>query len=710
MADEESKRGKNSRKKNNKRIKTLKKYEKLYSIHKYAGRGQKSIETVKGKSVVAIAAPHSVNYNEHENKIAEGLSGGLTRLLASEVGCHAICLRKSYQELQRRSDLIKEISDYVTQNGIKVVIDIQIIKANEGIIYLEQENFDDTNSAFLQRALRYSFEYKLSEENTNKVVSYIPEIHDSVIKTASKKSGVSYAYLGISQSYFMQYIENGFTIFYNALLDTLGMLVNLDWNAEKIRAFRLWQSNIHKPQDKVEISFANGNVDFDEESLLNVCTYGLELEKVRLHKPGKKTLETLSKNAELPVNESEYIFLTNRLIEILFGREWIEGKEEKPGLAGAPIIVYSNKKEVYPIGMPKANQIDGVFFSSALYEEKQAESKEFDYIIFNRYTDSRLYIEYEKLDYADYGRVKTSDGKPAKKVMIPRYYKRLLGYLDYPLKMIRKEEYDGIIKRLNSEKVKKRPDSGDITVKLDPEDVKQAFNACYEQIDGEIFYRLRKKYICNNEGEAEADSDPESKKIKNIVIEVQNRLGLYNNVEILRIPKEIKPKEKLYKQLGIKFDKFRIRVLKKAIGKSEYLLKTEWTSETDDRNNIARLSSNMMSLLGVSENDKILVRFGKKIEILRALANDELTDYQIGIPAPARKKLGMNSVNDIVIVHRDMVHIFWRHSEEQTIAILGTVLAVFQVISQIWIGALLCLIVIPIIMYFVLNEERVKVK
>nr|WP_058352100.1 hypothetical protein [Acetivibrio ethanolgignens] len=118
----------------------------------------------------------------------------------------------------------------------------------------------------------------------------------------------------------------------------------------------------------------------------------------------------------------------------------------------------------------------------------------------------------------------------------------------------------------------------------------------------------------------------------------------------------------------------------------------------------------MMSLLGVSENDKILVKFGEKQEILRVLANENLTDYQIGIPAPARKRIGMNSVNDIVIVHRDMVHIFWRHSEEQTIAILGTVLAVFQVVSKMWIGAVLCFVCIPLIMYFVLNEERVKVK
>lgn len=676
---------------NNKRIKTMKKYEKLFSAHKYSGKGKKNIETFKGKSVVTVAAPHSVDFFEDGNKPADAYSGGLTRLLAGEVGCHAIYLRKSYDEIQKQT-LIDEVGAYINQNQLKVLVDMQLVDStDETVIFLERENTVDDKYGFLQRAIKYSFEYMYRNQNILKVVSDTFDVHNSVTSDAADNAGIAHIYLGINKKYITPVDKKRFAFFYAVLLETITMLSNLDWDAEKIKVYKLWQSGVHKPQDKIEISFGGENTDFDDESLLNICTYGLELEKVRLHSPNAKTIDELKKSVSDTVIENEYIFLTNRLIEILFGREWIEGKESEPGLREAPIIVYSNKKEVYPIGLPKANQIDGVFFSSALYEEKQNEAELFDYVIFNRYSDSRLHIDYEELDYADYGRVKTDDGQPAKKVMIPRYYKRLLGYLDYPLKMIRKEEYDGIIKRLGTEE-------------------KKAFEACYEKIDGEIFYRAKSIFISDENGESEADKNPEDKKIKDTVIAVQNRCGLYNNVEILRIPKEVKPEEKLLKRIMHKLDKIKISILKKAIGKSEYLLKTEWTSETDDRNNIARLSPNMMSLLGVSEDDKILVKFGRKQEILRVLADDELTDYQIGIPAPARKKLGMNSVNDIVIVHRDMVHIFWRHSEEQTIAILGTVLAVFQVITQIWVGVLLCLIVTPLIMYFVLNEERVKVK
>ena len=43
-------------------------------------------------------------------------------------------------------------------------------------------------------------------------------------------------------------------------------------------------------------------------------------------------------------------------------------------------------------------------------------------------------------------------------------------------------------------------------------------------------------------------------------------------------------------------------------------------------------------------------------------------------------------------------------------AILGTILAVYQVVGQVWLGIALSFIIAPLTMYFVLNKERVKVK
>ncbi len=451
----------------------------------------------------------------------------------------------------------------------------------------------------------------------------------------------------------------------------VGTLEHVDFEASSIRAFRLWQAGAHKPQDRAEICFPSC---FEENDLLTICSFENMAEKVRVGRPQDKSIKAMDERALS--HKEEYAFLTNRLIDIMFGREWITGREEKPGLRGIPFVMYKNEPEVYALGIPKADQIDGVYFSSCLFDAKKEEAKDYDYVVYNRFSDSRLFVDYKKTDYKDYGRVKDLKGNPASKLLIPRYQRKLLGFLDQPLKMIRAEEFARLLTKVSSEE-------------------QEVLQDVYEKITGETFYMLRE--------DAPAESLQKA-------YEILKGLGVYQQAELLKIPKEKKKRRGFFGSIRHGLGKAAFFLLDHAIGKAEYLLKCEWTSETDDRNNVARLSANMMSLLGVSENDKIRIKFGKRVQILRVLANDDLGDYQIGIPATARKKLGMNSVNDIVVVDRDMVHAFLRHSEEQTIAMLGTVLAVFQVVSSIWLGILLCLIFIPVIMYFVLNEERIKVK
>jgi hypothetical protein len=113
--------------------------------------------------------------------------------------------------------------------------------------------------------------------------------------------------------------------------------------------------------------------------------------------------------------------------------------------------------------------------------------------------------------------------------------------------------------------------------------------------------------------------------------------------------------------------------------------------------------------VGVSENDKIMVKYGAREVTLRVLADNNLSDFVISVPAPTRKKLGMNSVNSIVAVSRNMRHAFRRHSQEQTIAIIGIILAVFQVAKGVS-GLIWCLVLTPVVLYFALKEERIKVK
>ena len=154
------------------------------------------------------------------------------------------------------------------------------------------------------------------------------------------------------------------------------------------------------------------------------------------------------------------------------------------------------------------------------------------------------------------------------------------------------------------------------------------------------------------------------------------QFGFYDSVEILIIPK-LGKKTSLITRIKVAANRIVDWFLTRIIGKSEYLLTTCWTNETDDKNYVARLSPNMMSLLGITDNDKVVIKYGERTVTVRILSNQELNDYQIGIPANARTLLNMYSVNDVVIVSRDMRHTFKRNSQAQTIAILGTVQAVF---------------------------------
>ena len=146
------------------------------------------------------------------------------------------------------------------------------------------------------------------------------------------------------------------------------------------------------------------------------------------------------------------------------------------------------------------------------------------------------------------------------------------------------------------------------------------------------------------------------------------------------------------------------------IGTAEFDLKVTWTQDTDDRNSIARLNPDMMTLLGVGENDKIIIRYGRDSLSLRVLNCETVDSGQIGLPAPARLKLGMNSVNDVVTVERNMNHILSKYSQVQAMTILGTLLAVSEVLPDVWTSLAVSALAAPVLVYFVLREEREKVR
>ena len=359
------------------------------------------------------------------------------------------------------------------------------------------------------------------------------------------------------------------------------------------------------PAFKIEVPAED--TSFSPNAFLHLLSYNGSHETVRCYPVSKasgKELEDYLSERKIPLPASDFVMLTNRMIELLYGREWYEHTEETPGLFGAPIVVYEPRPESYDIGIPKADQVHRVLLSTSLYREKLPLSRHYEYLIFNPYADSRMYLNLENADYGDNGRVKDKRGnRGAQKVMLPRYYRLMMGYLEKPLKSIRAEEYRRICDRITDPALQKD------------------FDTCYEKVSGQAYYMLRDTFE-SEERRQIFESSCER------VIRHLTEIGVYSGIHLIRIPKKERKRKTLRERIRAFRTGLREAVYRKAIGQAEYILKTCWAGDTDDKNNVARLNSNMMSLIGVSENDKIRIRFGPREITLRILSREDLTDYE----------------------------------------------------------------------------------
>ena len=159
-----------------------------------------------------------------------------------------------------------------------------------------------------------------------------------------------------------------------------------------------------------------------------------------------------------------------------------------------------------------------------------------------------------------------------------------------------------------------------------------------------------------------------------------------------------------------RYDGINNRIAKFFVGESEHMMSTTWSNTIDDRNNVARMNKIAMGLLGVLENDVILVKYKGHEQILKVLEWDNLEDHQISLPSACRKLFEMNNMNDIVRVKRYAIHTFKRKTHAQVLAVLGGLVAAFRIFDDVVISILLCLALIPIALYYILIEERVRVK
>lgn len=728
----------------------IQRLERAFSRNKYNGGGRKNFRFVRGRIPVVVSAPHAVNhFRNGEIKRADLFTGGIARWLAEKTGCHCITSTRfsksdpNFDPNENGANRYQEsLCQYVSENDIQIVIDLHgaaatrpyFVEIGTAPVLNPLDGSVDENRSlhghfFIASLIRYSMEFVFGNvPGTDICVQnrvFTAAEQNTVTKQVSMATEAAAVQLEINQKCrkdkdLLEQLVKGLCI----VIETLGAV---DWNAESISVFRLWQASEHKPQDRIWLpSTAFRERTGDGNSLYVVSQRNSIQQAVRIAAKGADSLAEVEKAFHFGdvanyVRE-EYVFLTNRLISQLFGRNWIEPGEETSGIARFPILLTEPRRKRFLIGMPAADKVERITLSSALFGSIERNPRRFAYCVYNRYTDTHFFLDINRADYGDFGQVKAKDGTPGKKVMIPRYHKKLLGYLERPFDMIREEEFVAArekLIRVIREMIRNAPGGGACPglkrlafllpgIALETrapqqgeqleseaiEKVRTLLDSCYGKIPGEVFFTLK----------------TDNPQVLHDAASLFDLLDAYQTVDLIKIPvpsdcASARP-GRIRRGLAWLFRRF----LETCVGKEDYLLKTVWTSETDDKNNVGRINSNMMNLLGVSENDKLEVAFGPRTIFLRVLKNDDLTDYQIGIPAAARKKLAMNSVNDVVVACRDMQHVFKRNSQQQTIAILGTILAVFQVVSSLATGFILCLILIPIMLYIVLFEERIKIR
>lgn len=321
---------------------------------------------------------------------------------------------------------------------------------------------------------------------------------------------------------------------------------------------------------------------------------------------------------------------------------------------GQPVTLYWGCNDRYGIGRPTAG-FEGIGLTEQLYEELKREEDRYDYVLYNRYTEARMHLKLK-----NYGK------RPEKKIFMPYYYRELMG-VEFPLTEVGEKGF---------------------------EKLKSAWQEIQEQLTAAYVYDEEQKvYRLENPAE-----------LKN----VNWRAGL--QLEILKVKKN--RREASWKD---RLQKLYFRLLQKLIGYVEYDMRVAIPKISDDNYETARVSTDMMKLLGVSENDEIEITFGDKTERVRVLEieKDDDTfgrqDMIIGVPAETRRNLEI-MLNDVVKVRRNMRYTFVRNINQQLFAIFGTVLTIVTLSDNLWFRIVASILAVPFVTYVTFAEERVKVQ
>lgn len=636
-------------------VKKIAQYEKEFAKRNYNGGGKQNFIIRPGKIPIMISAPHAINhFREEGEKRAEKYTGGIARYLQKATQCHLIYsarYAKADPNYEEKGEYKLALGKYVRDHGIKVLIDLHGCREEWGVM-ADLGTMDIGNSSlkgysFVGDLLKYSLEYRLS---------------------GLMDQGKEYV---TNNKYFSAGNTNTITRYISQNTDTACIQLEIGYQCRDVEREDFMENMVMALSDAITMLAA---ADWEAEALYafrakrNASHFPQDKvqfcpdvpiptgEVLVLHAAGQASQQAIRYRTSIDQCAAGDIYLTNRLIGNLF-----HVKPDQDDFDNKPVLVYVCRKKRLGIGRPIVEE-RSISVSDNIYQELASEK--YAYMLYNKYTNTKYWLKLKK-----YG------GKTDNRVFMPYYYRQLL-MAEYPLPEIQEAYYKQLLR--------------DLTEKRD----RKCMESCYELKVWEKVYVLK--------------DNLQKEQIDRLRELEEKKLG-DNPLELLSILQSEKVKRGFCKRIIGRIKEF---VLKLYIGYAAYELRVCRPMAMDDQNDTARLSLNMMQILGVAPNDKLLVRFGDKQVNLRVLEaqTEASSDMLIGLPARARKELGISGINDIVEVRRNMSHIFLRNMSQQVFAVLGSILTVTALSDNTVFRWVVGIVLAPIAIYLVMSDVRISTK
>lgn len=658
-------------------VERLSSLEERFSSHSYEGRGP-ALLIEEGSIPILVSAPHAVTQTrEGKDKRAEILTGALALWLHEEAGVHVFCRARSdghdpnfdaFEENAYQRELVR----YCLEHRISCVLDLHGAASDRGF------GVDiGTGGKEHLSLLGHKFLLDLMDASLVQTVGKLGRFDDAVMhdgvfaaagqhtigRNVSERAQVPALQLEINGQ--LRNVANPSAVAALAKGLALFCLMAVCWDKEApdSQVMHLFQAKEQLPRDLCYLSAGS-----HEGISGTLCLQGPSGEAPLVHVRMADSAYAEAKLAAPGMVEGALpsaIFLPNRMTKRPFGGASGQGLLEPE--AGMPVLVQRTPARTCMVRVPVAEHVDRVYVSHDVAEWIEKETGDYarpkECVLYSRVSDTQLVIHPHGADYALVAHEES--------VYVLRYFKTLLGIGQQPVHQIRQEEMELLLDRADADTCEfMRRSYSPSTTRSDP------FCRLREDCSGDDLRRLA---------------------------QAERVLGVDKALELVLVDA---PKAKEKGCLGRIEDAF----LDRWIGSCKLWLLSTYAKDEDDANGIARLSPDLMKLAGVEDNDRICVRFGSAQAQLRVLVDEGIDDSRVSLPAGTRAALGVDSVNDVVTVERKESHFLRRSMDLQLIALLGTVIAVFQLDLGLPIQILICLVLFPIISWAALNEERVKVR